>query len=53
MGAEGSKGIEGNGAEGAGAVAGGAGGADGDRVGGSSVCSAIRDRSPCGLSAAG
>ena len=59
MGAEGSEGIEGTGAEGTGAVVGGAGGTngaggtDGAGVGGSSVCSAIGDRSPCGLSAVG
>ena len=59
MEAEGSEGIEGTGAEGTRAVVGGAGGTD--KVGGtygvgargSSVCSAIGDRSPCGLSAAG
>ena len=53
MGAEGFEGIEGTGAEGTGAVVGGARGTDGARVGGSSVCLAIRDKSPCGLSVAG
>ena len=52
MGAEGSEGIEGTGAEGTKAVMGGAGGTDEARAGVSSVCSAIRDRSPYGLSAA-
>ena len=51
MGAEGSR------AEATGAVVGGAertgGGTDEAGVGGSSVCSAIGDRSPCGLSSAG
>ena len=53
MGAEGSERIEGTGVEGIGAVVGGAGGTDGVGAGGSSVCSAIGDRSPYGLSAAG
>ena len=34
-------------------MVGGAGGTDGVGAGGSSVCSAIGGRSPCGLSAAG
>ena len=56
MGVEGSEGIEGIEARGPGAVVGGArgtyGGTDGVGAGGSSVCSAIGDRSPSGLSAA-
>ena len=56
MGAEGSEGIEGIGARGLGAVVGGArgtdGGTDGAGAGGSSVCLAIGDKSPSGLSAA-
>ena len=58
MGAD-SEGIEGTGAEGTGVVVGGAGatdgvgGTDGAGAGGSSVCSAIGNRSPYGLSAIG
>ena len=57
MGAEGSEGIEGIGAGGTGAVVGGVGGTDGGmdgaRAGGASVCAAIGDKSPSGLSTAG
>ena len=57
MGTEGSEGTEGLGVGGTGVVVGGAGGIDGGTdgagAGGSSVCSAIGDRSPSGLSAVG
>ena len=58
MGAKGFESVDGVEAEGTGAVIGGAGGndeagAEGDGDGGSSVCSTIGDRSPCGLLAAG
>ena len=57
IGDEGFEGIEGTEAGGPRAVVGGAGGTnggtDGTRAEGSSVYSAIGDRSPCGLSAAG
>ena len=56
MGTEGSEWIEGIGAGGTGVVVDGArgtdGGTDGAGARGSSVCSAIGDRSPSGLSAA-
>ena len=55
MGGEGSEEIEGIGTKGPGAVVGGAGGTgggtDGAGAAGSSVCSAIGDRSPSRLSA--
>ena len=57
MGAEGSEGIEGIRVGVPRAVVGGVGGTDGGTdgagAGGSSVCSAIGDRSPSGLSTAG